>query len=812
MKLLLMRLYQLFNFKSLRFKILALGVCPVLLTLLSISALLMIKQFQDLRHNVEEKIHINTASAAQEIEESNLESATIPKIMAMAQENGLFGNREASARYATNVLHRYPWLTGVYFGYEPNADGQDIDPTASLPKEFANSLDENGRFIPYWHRNKTNTARIELEPLVDMETSLYYQGAKNRYNQENELLDIALSGYLSPAEKYLRERRGEVPAHDEVFSPSASSKALTGDRYMMITEPYDYEGKLIFEQTYPIVIDGKFVGIAGVDQALQDVQMLLEELTTSKSMGDSMGFVLISRRGRIIATTFDKYMTANTNIIESSRKDASEAASLSTADATKKTQKAKEAAAIAAKPGATETQKSEAQKAQKEAEEAKNKAARLAGNIDDITTANPIPFEKSRLANILKSFYEKKDAGSSIVEALDEKDGVAYFYNSAEIPTGDWTLVMRVSKNEVYAPLYSQLWTSGITFAIGGIFVSTVLFWLAHSIARRIAQAAKAAEQIAQGDLTGKIEAGGGDESGQLLFSITKMTGNLNALIGQVKQSSILLTSTATKISANAKTQESAVNEFGSSTTEIAAAVKEISATSQELSKTMNAVTENASETAHLADTGRDGLANMETAMNTLSEANSSISSKLAVISERAKNINQVVTTISKVADQTNLLSLNAAIEAEKAGEYGLGFSVVAREVRRLADQTAVATLDIDQMVKEMQSSVSAGVMEMDKFTEHMRQGNETVHNISSQLGAIIEHVQELTNQFETVRQGMNTQATGAQQINNAMGQLTDAAQSTSTSIVAFNQATSDLRDAVGGLREEVTKFKVNQN
>lgn len=721
-----------FSFKSLRFKILMFGACPVLITLLSISTLLIIQQFQELRRNIEEEINLNTSLAALQIEEANLVSVTIPKTMALAQENGLFGNRQASTLYAQQVLRLNTNLTGAYFGYEPNADEKDKASLSdeSLKSKLEGSIDEDGRFIPYWFRDLENPSEIKVSPLVDMEISLYYQGVKNRFLNQGEIAGIDLGAYLSQSEKDQLEG-DEKPKFEDVFSPISKSQlqnevSKTDENWkMMITEPYIYEGKLIFEQTYPIVITNEFKGIAGVDQALTDVQTFLETLKPFQSAG----FVLISRGGRIIASTFDSEMNAK-------------------------------------------------------------------------------PIEKTRLNDVLGPFYEM-GTNEEMLERKDE-DGLEYFYDSAEIPTGNWTLVMRVGRDEVYQPLRSKLWISAITVSIGGLFVTGILFWLANSIARRIALAAKVAEEIAQGDLTGKIDAVGGDEAGQLLLSITKMTGNLNALIGQVKQSSILLTSTATKISANAKTQESAVNEFGASTTEIAAAVKEITATSQELSKTMNSVTESASETATLADAGREGLEGMESAMSTLSEANSSISSKLAVISERAKNINRVVTTISKVADQTNLLSLNAAIEAEKAGEYGLGFSVVAREVRRLADQTAVATLDIDQMVKEMQSSVSAGVMEMDKFTEHMRQGSETVHNISTQLGSIIEHVQELTEQFETVRQGMNTQASGAQQINNAMGQLTDAAQSTSTSIVAFNQATSDLRDAVGGLREEVTKFKVD--
>ena len=97
-----------------------------------------------------------------------------------------------------------------------------------------------------------------------------------------------------------------------------------------------------------------------------------------------------------------------------------------------------------------------------------------------------------------------------------------------------------------------------------------------------------------------------------------------------------------------------------------------------------------------------------------------------------------MVTTIAKVADQTNLLSLNAAIEAEKAGEYGRGFSVVATEIRRLADQTAVATYDIEQMVREIQSAVAAGVMGMDKFSEEVRRGMSEVTQVGDQLSQII--------------------------------------------------------------------------
>ena len=116
---------------------------------------------------------------------------------------------------------------------------------------------------------------------------------------------------------------------------------------------------------------------------------------------------------------------------------------------------------------------------------------------------------------------------------------------------------------------------------------------------------------------------------------------------------------------------------------EVAAAVKEISATSQELMRTMGEVQTSAVQAGELAATGQGALTGMHQAMQGLAESTDSISSRLSVISERANNINLAVITITKVADQTNLLSINAAIEAEKAGEAGRGFLVVAREIRR---------------------------------------------------------------------------------------------------------------------------------
>ena len=310
------------------------------------------------------------------------------------------------------------------------------------------------------------------------------------------------------------------------------------------------------------------------------------------------------------------------------------------------------------------------------------------------------------------------------------------------------------------------------------------------------------------GDLTARLPVDGTDELGQLAEGINAVIGKIQVIVGKARESSLQLLSIASQIGATARNQEQTVNNLSASTTEVAASVRQVSATSKDLSGTMNEVSQTASHAAELAVRGRDNTTKMATEMRQLVESTGSVSTKLNMIREKADSINAVVTTITKVADQTNLLSINAAIEAEKAGEYGRGFLVVAREIRRLADQTAVATLDIETMVRQMQDAVSAGVMHMDKFATEVRSGVEQVTKINQMTWEIINEVQSLSGRFQLVNEGMRNQTSGAQQINEAMAQIADATHRSAQSVKEFERTATHLRSSVEGLNEEIAQFK----
>ena len=316
-------------------------------------------------------------------------------------------------------------------------------------------------------------------------------------------------------------------------------------------------------------------------------------------------------------------------------------------------------------------------------------------------------------------------------------------------------------------------------------------------------------EVMRTGDLSGRLNLERKDEFGAVETGFNDMMAELTSLVSQAQRSSVQVTTSVTEIAATSKQQQATATETAATTTEIGATSREIAATSRDLVRTMTEVSTAADQASVAAGSGQQGLARMEETMHSVMGAADLVNAKLAILNEKAGNINQVVVTIVKVADQTNLLSLNAAIEAEKAGEYGRGFAVVATEVRRLADQTAVATYDIEQMVREIQSAVSAGVMGMDKFSEEVRRGMSEVQQVGEQLSQIIHQVQALAPRVLMVNEGMQAQATGAEQINHALVQLGDASSQTVESLRQASFAIDELSQVAVGLRGGVSRFKV---
>jgi len=366
----------------------------------------------------------------------------------------------------------------------------------------------------------------------------------------------------------------------------------------------------------------------------------------------------------------------------------------------------------------------------------------------------------------------------------------------------DEQLQNRISKIKIQGALLTGFVLISMSFAL---WLGYMVLAQTHRFFNNVLHSVK---KFSDGDLSSRAPYSYDKGFEVMRFVLNELGDRIQEMVNQLHAAGVQLTTSTTQIAAAAKHQEGTVCQQEATVKQILVTAGEISSTAKEFAKTMNNISVGAEETSRIASTGKEDLNKMEETMRQMVQASSNIASKLAVLNEKASAITSVITTISKVADQTNLLSLNAAIEAEKAGEHGKSFSVIAQEIRRLADQTANATFDIERMVSEMMSAVSEGVMGVDKFTEEIRTGVSQVSTVSEQLTQIIEQVQQQTTSFEVVNKGMQNQSLGAEQINESIMQLSDAAQQTTNSIRQFHSAIDQLTIATKQMQGSVAKMK----
>ena len=646
--------------RSILARFLLLGVLPCAIVILVLVGLGNRHSMNQFRDDQEELMRITAAEIAFGFNTDNESTLELATMLARSQETGMYGKLPETVALLNALLSSTSGVISAYVDYEPSAI-PSVQPTPVIPGAF----NAAGRFCPYAWKDWKNGDSIILKPSIDQETSLWFAGLRKEFER-------------------------------------------TGSREARITEPYVYEGQMMIEQTCPIIIDGKFVGIGGADRSLKSIDQHLR--TVCKNI-DVEGF-LISSGGK--TPGFEKspaFIAATTDEVRSDEE-----------------------------------------------------------NTNGILRTHTV--ESSPYAALFGKMRGSKAATLQYAEDPDLKTRCVYV--SVPIATGGWTLILRQSEEAMLAPVWSQIYSQTVQ-GLGGLAIIMVVLLIS------------------------------------LLRALNTMARWLQTIVRGVKQATININSTATQLAATAREQDGSSQSLGASTTQIAAAIKEISTTAADLSQLMGRVDQSANATADLARDGRQSLQGMTTAMQSLDEGTHSIAGRLSTISEKASSINAIVTTITKVADQTNLLSVNAAIEAEKAGEHGVGFLVVAREIRRLADQTATATLDIEQTVRQMQGAVSAGVMEMDRFSEQVRRGVTETARIGGQLGEIIQQVEAGTSDFRQVAEGMKAQTEGAKQISDAMGQLTSGAREAVTAAQETCKAAAGLQESITSLRDGVATFRISE-
>ncbi len=420
----------------------------------------------------------------------------------------------------------------------------------------------------------------------------------------------------------------------------------------------------------------------------------------------------------------------------------------------------------------------------------------------------------------------KGERGFSFNEQIIDKEKCWIYY--APLRTSRWSMAVLIPQEELYADLNFLNKIIIIIGIVGFVILFTTITAISRSMTLPLRKVTEIASEISTGKISlavtkikeyqlktnifNQLNSGGQkseNEISTLFNAVKKMTFDLNLLLTRVAEASDNVIGLKNKITTSIRQLEATVTEQAASTNEVNVTTNQISSTVRDLANTINGVTKVSMEAADSSNEGLKNLNEIKTTMSNLSESVNTISEKLDNINSKTTNIFQIITTITKIADKTNLLSLNTAIESEKAGNYGAGFSVIAQEIRRLADQTAISTLDIENIIYEMQSSVKEGVDTVKLHTEQTFNSTNKINSLSVNLSKVLEQSQKLSPQYAIVNQGMQQQSQGAEQISEAMGQLNTVAKQTKKSLVELNDITVELNKAITAMQDEVNKFSL---
>ncbi|MBS4097603.1 MAG: methyl-accepting chemotaxis protein [Sulfuricella sp.] len=349
-----------------------------------------------------------------------------------------------------------------------------------------------------------------------------------------------------------------------------------------------------------------------------------------------------------------------------------------------------------------------------------------------------------------------------------------------------------------------------IASILGGLILSVLAgFFITRCIARGVSTLEQAAGQLSAGDLTARVEVCSNDELGQVAHAFNKMASEFGDLIGQVQQAARQITDATGQLSDSAERVAQGSTSQTSEAASAAASVENLNQAIQEVASRSQAATRAAGDTDALATQGQQVVNGAAQGIREIADTFNESARLIDALGQRSQQIGQIVNVIKDIADQTNLLALNAAIEAARAGEQGRGFAVVADEVRKLAERTATATAEISTMINAIQSETGNTVNNMDKGSKQVDQGVQLAAQAGESLQQINTSLRHVAEMIRHIAEATRQQSEASNEITRRVDGIVRMAEENSATISTTTGATQDLRVLSGELQSVISRFRL---
>jgi len=353
-----------------------------------------------------------------------------------------------------------------------------------------------------------------------------------------------------------------------------------------------------------------------------------------------------------------------------------------------------------------------------------------------------------------------------------------------------------------------------VGLSLGGILIGSIVAILTvRSISRGITRMLVMIEQITANDLgISDVEVASGDEIGRATAALNLMKNNLRDLIQSIAGTAEHVASASEEISSSATQQAQSSETQKDQTTQVATAMQEMSSTVLQVSDNSNKAAESARRAAETARHGGSIVDDTLTKMRGIAASVGATAKKMEELGKSSDQIGRIIGVIDDIADQTNLLALNAAIEAARAGEQGRGFAVVADEVRKLAERTTTATKEIAQMIKNIQDETKTAVFAMEEGNRQVEDGVKTTTSAGDSLKEIIHMAEEVGEMITHIATAATEQSSAAEQVNTNMDQIARLVKESAVGAQQSAKACQDLSGLALDLQKMVGNFKLGEN